>query len=458
MTRIYLSLEQKAEIVRLKEVEDLPWKKIGEKFGISGEDARMKYRAATHTGSKTYAGHVAEETTEIFQEKENTTFEQGNDFINIICASKRCLTKEDVIAQFNIDLNVWEVERFRVKTSEGYRKDRQVDWHVKDGHATGDVVDSGKMLVVPMYHIEVRLAKRKDVAMARVILNDMLEDAKKFAPKYKKIQYPELKDGLLYEIDMFDIHFGRLTWEEESGANFDIKLARRAIETTLNQLLALVKNYPIKKILLPMGNDFFNVDNKFNTTTGGTPQQEDTRWQKTSRIGREICVWMIDECAKIAPVDVIIVPGNHDEQRSFFLGEALYCWYHKNPNVHVDNAASKQKYYQFGKVLLGFTHGNDIKLEKLPLIMAMDQPDLWASTKYREWHTGDKHHKKDLIPMADEATGMVIRILRSLTALDAWTFNRGFRSLRSSESFAWHPENGLMAQFTAMPELEEKEG
>ena len=436
-----------AEVIRLRDVEKLTFPKIGEKFGTSGEICRNTYRRY-----KVTCGRVVGQI-----ESEHNEYEQGDDFINIVCASKRMLSKDDIIRQYNIDLNEWEIERFRVKTSEGYRKDRKVDWHVEDGKVlTGDVEDTGKMLVVPLYHIEVRLVKKKNEIAARSAIQDMIEDAKRHAPKYTKIAYPQYKDGMLYEIDMFDVHFGRLTWEEESGESYDIKIAQKAIESTMLKLLAMIEKDNVSRILLPLGNDFFNVDNKFNTTTGGTPQQEDTRWQKTFRAGRNICTWMIDTCAQFAPVDVLIVPGNHDEQRSFYLGEALECWYHKSDDVTIDNSAAKRKYYPFGANLIGFTHGYDEKLEKLPLLMAIDQPELWSKAVYREWHTGDKHNKKDFVPRTDEGSGIVVRILRSLAAQDAWTFNKGYRSIRSGESFLWHPFNGLIAQYTATPDVLEE--
>jgi hypothetical protein len=385
--------------------------------------------------------------------KEEKSYEQGQDFINVICASRRMLSKEDIVDEFNIDLNEWEIERFRVRTSEGYRKDRKVDWHVKEGRVTrGDVDDSGKMLVVPLYHIEVRFKRKSNEIEARNILVDLLADAKKFAPKYPKIVYPKLKDPCLYEIAMYDLHFGRLTWDEESGENYDIKISEKLIKSAFMKLLAAVKDYSVERILFPVGNDFFNVDSKFNTTTAGTPQQEDTRWQKTFRRGREICVSMIDQCSQIAPVDVLIIPGNHDQQRSFYLGEVLSAWYQNNKQVTIDNRSSIFKYYVYGNVLLGFTHGNDIKLEKLPFVMANDNPEQWARSKYREWHTGDKHHKKGLTPFEDEGSGMLVRIIRSLVPYDAWTFNSGYRSLRAAESFLWSKSEGLKALFTAMPE------
>jgi hypothetical protein len=115
----------------------------------------------------------------------------------------------------------------------------------------------------------------------------------------------------------------------------------------------------------------------------------------------------------------------------------------------------KRKYYNFGSNLIGFAHGADEKLDKLPLIMAMEQPELWAKTKNREWHTGDRHHKKDIMYTAsDEGGGMVVRILRSLASADAWTFNKGYvGALRAGESFLWHPQDGLIAQFTATPDI-----
>jgi len=160
-----------------------------------------------------------------------------------------------------------------------------------------------------------------------------------------------------------------LTWEEESGANYDIKIARKVVHAALDQLLDYAARYDVEKIVFPFGNDYFNVDNKLNTTTHGTPQQEDTRWQKTFRLGRLLAVEMIDKCSVLAPVDVLIIPGNHDEERSFYLGDALECWYHKNRNVMVNNKAMKRKYYPFGVNLIGFTHGYHEKYDKLPAMM-----------------------------------------------------------------------------------------
>lgn len=439
----YWTTEEDQELLRARSLSN------------KSDQAFSKEYADIHRMSADAVRNRIQKLRQHIPDNEGASYEEGDDFIHIICASRRMLNKEDVIRQFKIDVAQWEIEKFKVKTSEGYRKDREVKWIVKNGVVTeGRVNDSGKMLVVPLYHIEVHLIRKTDEIRAANAIQEQIADARRFSPKYPKVIKPKQKDGLLYEIDMPDLHFGRLTWEEETGENYDIQIARQTVHQVLNELLADVDAFPIEKILLPLGNDFFNVNNKEGTTTHGTRQQEDTRWQKTFKAGRILAVEMIDACSGVAPVDVLIVPGNHDEERMFYLGDALECWYHACKNVTIDNRANKRKYYSFGKTLLGLTHGSEEKKGILPGLMPLEQPELWAQSKYREWHTGDKHHTNVMVQEVDEQLGVVVRILRSLVPADAWTFDSGFvGAVRAAESFMWHPEKGLIAQFTSIPQI-----
>jgi hypothetical protein len=389
------------------------------------------------------------EEDDTVSEISSSTYEEKNGFINIVCASPRVLSVEDILDQFNINEDEWEVVDVQVKTSEGYRKDRKVQWEVTDGVANGSVDDSGKMLVVPLYHVRVRLKKRVEENRAKLAIQDFLEDAKKHSPKYPKISYPKIKDGMLYEIAFPDLHFGRLTWHEESGADYDVKIAREYLLTAVDKLLYHTQFYPISRILIPFGNDYFNVNSKTNATAKGTPQQEDTRWQKTFRLGRQLAVEVIDMCSAIAPVDVLMIPGNHDEERLFYLGEVIHSWYNNNPNVQIDNRAIHRKYYQYGKNLIGFAHGADEKLNQLPMLMANDVPEMWASTTYREYHTGDKHKTNKL----DEAEtgGVIVRVLPSLVEFDAWTYNSGYLGSKMAMGFMWQPSGGHNGIFPAYP-------
>ena len=321
-------------------------------------------------------------------------------------------------------------------------------WQVEEGVVLhGDVTDTGKLLIAPMFHIQITLKRKVSEIRARQVIQDFIQDAKKHAPKYPKMVYKK-RSQLWYEVDMPDIHFGKETWAEESGHDYNLKIAREVVLQSLEKLLSYTASFGIEKIILPMGNDFFNSNNKENTTSHGTPQQEDTRWTRTFKEGRRLAVDMIDRCAAIAPVCVMMVAGNHDEERLFYLGEVLDAQYHNVKHVTVDNRAAKRKYLSFGQNLVCFTHGYYEKLSRLPALMPLEEPMLWAASKHREFHLGDKHHKVDLLHRTEDVDGVTIRILRSLSATDTWHFDKGYvGSPRSAESFLWDKHDGVIAQF-----------
>lgn len=364
-------------------------------------------------------------------------------------------TPEDLIRFLKIDTSIWKIDKFQIGKSTAYRKDREVKWKVENGKViNGYVNDSGELLLKPLFNVKVWMSRKTEEIRANLVLDDFKKNVYQFAPKLLQLKYPPTPpSGMLYEVEMPDIHLGKLTWGEETGEDTDIKIQTEQAKNVITKLLGHAKNYPIEKILFPIGHDFYNVDNQYNTTSHGTPQQEDTRWRKTFKIGWTLASEMINLCSQIAPVDVLIVSGNHDEERSFYLGEVLSALYQGSNRVSIDNSARMRKYYSYGKVLLGLTHGYHEKIKELKDLMTYEQPQLWSQSLYREWHTGDKHHKEDYVHKTHEtSTGVVIRILRSLTPPDAWHYNKGYiGALRASESFLWDRDEGLIGQFSAIP-------
>jgi hypothetical protein len=210
-------------------------------------------------------------------------------------------------------------------------------------------------------------------------------------------------------------------------------------------------SFSVGRILFPIGNDFYDTDTLEMTTTHGTLQRDDPRWQMVFRMGQDFTIRTIDKLTQIAPVDVVVVPGNHDETKMFYLGAVLDAWYHSNPNVNIDNATKLRKYYQFGSNLIGLTHGYHEKYGDLQSLMAYEQPKMWAESTHREWHLGDKHHSKSMLfPVEELKNGVVVRILRSLATPSTWEYNKGFvGSLKAAEGFLWSHNLGLIAHFTA---------
>jgi len=346
---------------------------------------------------------------------------------------KQIKTLKDLIKVCEIDTNEWVIDRWVCNK-----------WEM------GAKLKDDTIKVTPLFQIKVWLSKNKPVIDLTVFRDSIIKDMQKHSPKYPKIKYPKQEPNLL-EINLFDLHLGKLAWDEETGTNYDLQIAERVFNDTIDKLIIQANPYNVDRILFIVGNDFFNVDNSRNTTTNNTPQDEDTRWHKTFSRGRQLIVNQIDKLSSIAPVDVKIVAGNHDTERAFYLGEALACWYRNCKDVTVDNTPKPRKYYRYGLNLLGFTHGNEEKILDLPVIMASETPKLWAETKYREWHLGHIHQKKEIKWIStQEHKGTVIRYMRSLSATDAWHGKKGYiNNVRAGEGFIWNKDNGLICQFTA---------
>ena len=367
--------------------------------------------------------------------------EQGNETIveetkgnKIIQSPKsfRIKTLDDLISVCQIDIEVWDIDRYVINK-----------WEV------GSQVD-GQIIVEPLFQVKAWLKKNVQVSEMNRLRIEMTNQLKEFAPKYPLISYDKFDKGQLLEINIFDLHFGKLCWGLETGDNYDTKIARKRFINAISSIIGRIEGYDIKRIVFPIGNDFFNSDNHKNTTTNLTPQDEDLRWQKTYKAGRELLIEGIDMLQTIAPVDVVVVQGNHDFERSFYVGDAMACWYHNNQNVSVNNNPNPRKHYQFGECLITYTHGNNEKIADLPLLVASEVPQLWSKTKYREIHVGHLHHKKEIKFMAtQEHKGITVRFMRSLSGTDAWHNLKGYKGgIQACEAFIWDENEGLICQFS----------
>jgi hypothetical protein len=74
----------------------------------------------------------------------------------------------------------------------------------------------------------------------------------------------------------------------------------------------------------------------------------------------------------------------------------------------------------------------------------------WQETKYREFHLGHLHHKREIkYKSTQEYKGIVIRYLRSLSGEDTWHNIKGYIGcVQSAESFVWNKQEGLIANFS----------
>jgi DNA repair exonuclease SbcCD nuclease subunit len=271
-------------------------------------------------------------------------------------------------------------------------------------------------------------------------VEDLKRLAKESARVFPALKYPTSDDNML-EISIPDLHFGKLAWGAETGwENYDAKIAEDCFHKALGALLDRTKQHTYKKICFVVGNDLLHSDNPKGTTTAGTQVSCDGRFQKTFRTVRTLMTDAIERLSAIAPVNVVMVPGNHDTLAVWHLGDSLECYFNNSPNVAIDNQPRMRKYLRFGRVMLMFTHGDKGKREDYPLVMATEEPEMFGATFWREAHTGHRHQVR-----TSENHGVRVRILPALCAVDDWhSENQFVGNIRSAEAYIWNGSEGLI--------------
>ena len=248
--------------------------------------------------------------------------------------------------------------------------------------------------------------------------------------------------SFLFELPIMDFHLGKLSWSGETGqADYDLKLAEMLWRKTVDDLIVKALGFgDIEKIIFPVGQDFFHFDTPRTTTTAGTQMDSDTRWEKMFVKGIELLVWAIEKLRKIAPVEVLWIPGNHDQMLSYAATVGLSQRYSNINSVTVDLSATPRKYRLFGKNLIGYSHGEK-EGKRLEGLMQVEAPELWGKSVFREFHMGHLHTE-----LTKTNNGIIFRRISAITATDSWHVENGFiGSVRQAQAFIWDKELGLQA-------------
>jgi hypothetical protein len=243
-------------------------------------------------------------------------------------------------------------------------------------------------------------------------------------------------DDLMVVIPMGDPHFGMHAWWQDAGEDFDLGMAEKLTCSAVDRLVASSPSASTG-LLLNLG-DMFHANNQNNTSKSGHQLDVDGRWPKVQQVGLRAML----HCArrmleKFSRVIVRINRGNHDDESSYALSLMMSCFFHNEPRITVELSPAVVWYYQFGKVLIGSTHGDTIKGKDLIGVMAADKPVEWGETKHRYWMVGHVHHQD-----AKEYPGGVVEYFRTLAARDAWHAGQGYRAGRDMRLLVMHREHG----------------
>lgn len=247
--------------------------------------------------------------------------------------------------------------------------------------------------------------------------------------------------GKTLEINLADVHIDKLCCIDETRNEYSTEIGIQRLWQVIFDIIEKTNYFKIKKIIFPFGQDICNIDNMFKTTTKGTPQDTDVKYDVMYKTLLKNIIQIIHKLSDVAPVEVIYVGGNHDKLTSFTMTEAMYWHFFNNDNVEVDSIFNNRKYRLIGKNLLGLAHGDDEK-KNIVYCMQNDVPELWGKAKYREFHLSHFHKEK----MTDEQNGIIFRWISAICGNDAWTHNSGYvGSQKKAQSFIWDDNFGLEA-------------
>lgn len=274
------------------------------------------------------------------------------------------------------------------------------------------------------------------------------EDFVKFLENYKSnyIPQPAPKQEHAKEIDielsLSDFHLAKRYID---GNNSPFQRCTSYLNAAISLVYDVRAIYDIDTIVFPISNDFFHTDNYQNQTTNGTPQDVIVDYAHEYELGFDLLVdtiKMLKKCCK--EVRVVLVQGNHDRTKSYYLAHALDTYFKGDNNISFDREHTVVKGILVGETFIGYHHGN-CKIEDLPLLFAThpDYSQMFGYAKYREVHTGDKHHY-----MAKEVKGVRIQQMPSLSGTDRWHADNNYvHSIRAGLVLMYDKMNGKIGEF-----------
>ena len=356
-----------------------------------------------------------------------TSHEYVGDKWNIALDKTRIHSLDELIRFFEVDLSTWEVERFICNS-----------WEVGSKNAEGAVKTT------PLYQVKATF-KRICTANIETVKKALEAVRLDFAKKPIKVPKPPWNYGdeasdVALEISVFDAHFGKLAWSEETGwGNYDTSIAIKEYDKAVDAILGRCF-YNLGKIVYVVGNDILNSDNREGTTTKGTPQSNDSRYHKVFESVLRTVIRQIEKMRQWCSVDVVLVSGNHDDLSVWHLGNCISITYTDEPGVEVFNEPTQRKYWSWGENLVMFEHGEKGSHKDKPLMMAVEKPDLWASSRIREVHLAHLHQER-----VYEKMGVKVRIIPALCPPDHYHSSHGYiGNIPGAQGFLWDKEEGLI--------------
>ncbi|EEK7123200.1 winged helix-turn-helix domain-containing protein [Salmonella enterica subsp. enterica serovar Enteritidis] len=286
----------------------------------------------------------------------------------------------------------------------------------------------------------------RQAELMRAVIDGMKSDITPVSavPPPKKRQNEKLLN--LYTVS--DFHLGMLAWADESGDDWDMKIAEDLFSKWFDAAFQKAPDAGVGVINL-LG-DFAHFDSLDAVTpASGHVLDADTRYQELVRYMIRMVRRVVNMAlVKHKSVRLLIVQGNHDESGMIWLAEMFNTLYDNEPRVFVDTSPDVYKMVQHGKTTLFFHHGHKARFDTIETVMIAKFRKAFGESVYSYAHVGHLHHQKIV-----ESRNMIVEQHRTLAAKDAYASRGGWMSGRSANVITYSAEYGEVARLTISPEM-----
>lgn len=245
-------------------------------------------------------------------------------------------------------------------------------------------------------------------------------------------------EELCNQYTITDLHFGQMSWREETGDDYDLKIAEQLLLDWFSMAIRLSPN-GAQAILAQIG-DFLHFDGMESVTpTSHHVLDSDSRFAKIVRVVirtmRRVIKMLLE---KYEGVHIIMADANHDPASEIWLREMFAAFLCDDPRVTVDCSPDSYYAYEWGETALFYHHGHKIRnLDDLAATFAGRFKKIYGDSKHAYGHTGHLH-------MDESKTTKLMNIerhatLAAATAYEAkggWNkFNRDAKVITYSKRF-----------------------
>lgn len=245
-----------------------------------------------------------------------------------------------------------------------------------------------------------------------------------------------------------DFHLGMLACLEESGEDWDIKIAE---DMFVKWFSAAVEISPWSHTaVVSLLGDLMHSDSLAPVTpASGHVLDADSRYFKMIQVTMRMVRRAIEIVALKHPqVHIVVSQGNHDETGMLWLTSALEMMYGHDARVTVDTSPDVFKMFRHGDTVLFFHHGHKVRFGSIEPVMISRFRRDYGETSYAYAHVGHLHHQKIV-----ESNCMVVEQHRTLAAKDAYAARGGWFSGRSANVITYHKQYGEVSRQSISPEM-----